>query len=233
MTLSIENLTVLQGARTVVADASLSVAPGKVTAVLGANSAGKSELSLAIGGMMPVAAGGVALDGVDLTGLAPDAVRRAGVAVVPEGHRVLTRLSVDDNLRAAGSLLSAREVEAQLKTAYDLFPELAERKHQVAGTMSGGQQQMLAIGHALMCRPRYMAIDEMSLGLAPLIVKRLVATIGELVAKGSGVILVEQFTEVALSLADDAIVMRGGEVRYSGTALVLKEDPSLLDKAYF
>ena len=233
MTLSIENLTVLQGARTVVADASLSVAPGKVTAVLGANSAGKSELSLAIGGMMPVAAGGVALDGVDLTGLAPDAVRRAGVAVVPEGHRVLTRLSVDDNLRAAGSLLSAREVEAQLKTAYDLFPELAERKHQVAGTMSGGQQQMLAIGHALMCRPRYMVIDEMSLGLAPLIVKRLVATIGELVAKGSGVILVEQFTEVALSLADDAIVMRGGEVRYSGTALVLKEDPSLLDKAYF
>lgn len=233
MTLSIENLTVLQGARTVVADASLSVAPGKVTAVLGANGAGKSELSLAIGGMMPVAAGGVALDGVDLTGLAPDAVRRAGVAVVPEGHRVLTRLSVDDNLRAAGSLLSAREVEAQLKTAYDLFPELAERKHQVAGTMSGGQQQMLAIGHALMCRPRYMVIDEMSLGLAPLIVKRLVATIGELVAKGSGVILVEQFTEVALSLADDAIVMRGGEVRYSGTALVLKEDPSLLDKAYF
>ena len=233
MTLSIENLTVLQGARTVVADASLSVAPGKVTAVLGANSAGKSELSLAIGGMMPVAAGGVALDGVDLTGLAPDPVCRAGVAVVPEGHRVLTRLSVDDNLRAAGSLLSAREVEAQLKTAYDLFPELAERKHQVAGTMSGGQQQMLAIGHALMCRPRYMAIDEMSLGLAPLIVKRLVATIGELVAKGSGVILVEQFTEVALSLADDAIVMRGGEVRYSGTALVLKEDPSLLDKAYF
>ena len=170
---------------------------------------------------------------MDLTGLAPDAVRRAGVAVVPEGHRVLTRLSVDDNLRAAGSLLSAREVETQLKTAYDLFPELAERKHQVAGTMSGGQQQMLAIGHALMCRPRYMVIDEMSLGLAPLIVKRLVATIGELVAKGSGVILVEQFTEVALSLADDAVVMRGGEVRYSGTALALKEDPSLLDKAYF
>ena len=92
---------------------------------------------------------------------------------------------------------------------------------------------MLAIGHALMCRPRYMVIDEMSLGLAPLIVKRLVATIGELVAKGSGVILVEQFTEVALSLADDAVVMRGGEVRYSGTALALKEDPSLLDKAYF
>jgi len=233
MSLSIHQLTVLQGARTVVAGASLSVEPGKVTAVLGANGAGKSELSLAIGGMMPVAGGRVTVDNADLTGLAPDAVRRAGVAVVPEGHRVLTRLSVDDNLRAAGSLLSPREVEAQLKTAYDLFPELAERKRQLAGTMSGGQQQMLAIGHALMCRPRYMVIDEMSLGLAPLIVKRLVATIGELVAKGSGVILVEQFTEVALSLANDAIVMRGGEVRYSGTAQALKDDPSLLDKAYF
>lgn len=233
MTLAIENLTVLQGARSVVSGASLSVDAGKVTAVLGANGAGKSELALAIGGMMPVSGGTVSADGTNLTGLAPDAVRRAGVAVVPEGHRVLSRLSVDDNLRAAGSLLSVRDVEAQLKTTYDLFPELAERKRQVAGTMSGGQQQMLAIGHAMMCRPRYMVIDEMSLGLAPLIVKRLVSAIGELVAKGSGVILVEQFTEVALSLADDAIVMRGGEVRYSGPAKDLKDDPTLLDKAYF
>ena len=99
--------------------------------------------------------------------------------------------------------------------------------------MSGGQPQMLALGHAMISRPRYMVIDEMSLGLAPLIVKRLVSAIGELVAKGSGVILVEQFTEVALSLANDAIVMRGGEVRYSGPAKDLKDDPSLLDKAYF
>lgn len=233
MTLSIENLTVLQGGRAVVSQASLSVEPGKVTAVLGANGAGKSELSLAIGGMMPVASGHVRADGKDLTGFAPDSVRRAGVAVVPEGHRVLTRLSVDDNLRAAGSLLSSRDVETVIKETYQLFPELAERKRQIAGTMSGGQQQMLAIGHALMCRPRYLVIDEMSLGLAPLIVKRLVGAIGELVSRGAGVILVEQFTEVALSLADDAIVMRGGEVRYSGAAKVLKEDPAQLDKAYF
>lgn len=233
MTLAIESLSVLQGARSVVSSASLSVDPGKVTAVLGANGAGKSELALAIGGMMPVSGGTVSADGVNLTGLAPDAVRRAGVAVVPEGHRVLTRLSVDDNLRAAGSLLSVHDVEAQLKTTYDLFPELAERKRQIAGTMSGGQQQMLAIGHAMMCRPRYLVIDEMSLGLAPLIVKRLVKAIGQLVASGSGVIIVEQFTEVALSLADDAIVMRGGTVRYSGPAQDLKDDPRLLDKAYF
>lgn len=233
MTLSIIDLTVLQGARTVVSGASLEVAPGKVTAVLGANGAGKSELALAIGGMLPAASGSVQADGTELTGLAPDAVRRAGVAVVPEGHRVLTKLSVDDNLRVAGVLLSPSEAETQLAATYALFPELAERKRQIAGTMSGGQQQMLAIGHAMMCRPRYMVIDEMSLGLAPLIVKRLVSAIGQLVTQGSGVILVEQFTEVALSLADDAIVMRGGAVRYSGPARALAEDASLLDQAYF
>lgn len=233
MTLQIENLTVLQRGRAVVSGATLSVAPGKVTAVLGANGAGKSELALAIGGMLPISGGNVRADGKALSGLAPNAVRAAGVAVVPEGHRVLTRLSVEDNLRVAGSLLSSAEVEAELDRTYRLFPELAERKRQMAGTMSGGQQQMLAIGHAMMCRPQYLVIDEMSLGLAPLIVKRLVAAIGELVAAGAGIILVEQFTEVALSVANDAVVMRGGEVRYSGSAKSLKEDPSLLDRAYF
>lgn len=233
MSLQIENVTVRQGGRKVVSDASLSVAAGKVTAVLGANGAGKSELALAIGGVLPIAGGTIRADGTVLTGLAPNAVRAAGVAVVPEGHRVLTLLSVDDNLRAAGSLLSASGVEQTLARTYALFPELAERKRQLAGTMSGGQQQMLAIGHAMMCRPKYLVIDEMSLGLAPLIVKRLVAAIGELVAQGCGIILVEQFTEVALSLADDAVVMRAGEVRYSGPAHSLKNDPSLLDQAYF
>lgn len=233
MTLSIENLTVLERGRAVVSDASLSVAPGMVTAVLGANGAGKSELVLAVAGMLPVAGGKVMLDGRDLTGNPPNVVRSAGVAAVPEGHRVLTRLSVDDNLRAAASLLPLGEVEETLASTYALFPELAQRKRQLAGTMSGGQQQMLAIGHALMCRPRYLLIDEMSLGLAPLIVKRLVATLRQLVAQGTGIILVEQFIEVALSLADDAVIMRSGEVRYSGPAAALKADRELLDKAYF
>lgn len=233
MALRIENVTVQQAGRAVVSGASLAVAPGRVTAVLGANGAGKSELALAVGGMLPVASGAISVDDIALTGLAPNAVRAAGVAVVPEGHRVLTRLTVDDNLRAAGSLLAPGEVEETLGRTYALFPELAERKRQLAGTMSGGQQQMLAIGHAMMCRPRYLVIDEMSLGLAPLIVKRLVSAIGELVAEGRGIILVEQFTEVALSIADDAVVMRGGEVRYSGSAQALKDDPSLLDRAYF
>lgn len=233
MALRIENLTVLQVGRAVVCDASLSVEPGKVTAVLGANGAGKSELALAVGGMLAVSQGRVSADGVDLKGLAPNAVRAAGVAVVPEGHRVLTRLTVDDNLRAAAALLAARQVDDALAQTYALFPELAERKRQIAGTMSGGQQQMLAIGHAMMSRPRYLVIDEMSLGLAPLIVKRLVAAIGKLVAAGTGVILIEQFTEVALALADDAIVMRRGLIRYAGAARALKDDPKLLELSYF
>ncbi|MCB1427986.1 MAG: ABC transporter ATP-binding protein [Nitratireductor sp.] len=233
MTLSINNLTVRDGARVAVSGASLAVAPGKVTAVLGANGAGKSELVLAVAGMMRASGGEVMLDGRDLTNRPPDVIRSAGVAAVPEGHRVLTRLSVDDNLRAAASLLPASEVDETLASTYTLFPELAERKRQMAGTMSGGQQQMLAIGHALMCRPRYLLIDEMSLGLAPLIVKRLVATLRELVAKGTGIILVEQFIEVALALADDAIIMRGGVVRYAGSADSLKTNRELLDAAYF
>ncbi len=233
MTLDIKGLTVLRSGRRVVATANLSVAPGKVTAVLGANGAGKSELVLGVGGMLVVSEGSVVADDVELTGKAPEAVRRAGVAIVPEGHQVLTRLTVDENLRVAASLLPAAEVETALGKTYALFPELAERKRQLAGTMSGGQQQMLAIGHAMMCQPRYLLIDEMSLGLAPLIVKRLVSAISELVAGGVGVILVEQFTEVALALADDAIVMRRGEVRYSGAAHVLKDDPATLDRAYF
>ncbi|WP_201741923.1 ATP-binding cassette domain-containing protein [Mangrovicoccus ximenensis] len=141
---------------------------------------------------------------------------------MPEGHRVLGRLSVDENLRVAGALLPAAEVAGVLGHVYALFPELAQRKGQQAGTMSGGQQQMLAIGHALMCRPRYVVIDEMSLGLAPLIVQRLVGTLRQLMAEGVGILLVEQFTEIALSVATQAVVMRRGRVAFAGPAAELR-----------
>lgn len=233
MALVIENLCVQKDGRTVVSGVDLTVEPGKVAAVLGANGAGKSELVLAIAGMLQVTDGTILADDVAIQGSTPDTVRRAGVAAVPEGHRVLTKLSVDDNLLAAGSVLDAGDVKAALAETYALFPELAERKKQIAGTMSGGQQQMLAIGHAMMSRPRYLLIDEMSLGLAPLIVKRLVAAITQLVEKGTGVVLVEQFTEVALSVADTALVMRTGTVRFSGNAQEIRERPEILDAAYF
>ena len=132
---------------------------GSINVLIGANGAGKSELVLAVAGIMPPFAGRISVDGIDLSGKTPDFIRAAGVAAVPEGHQVLTGLSVEDNLRAAGSLLGRPALHAELARVYQVFPELAERKGQMAGTMSGGQQQMLAIGHALMARPRYLLTE--------------------------------------------------------------------------
>jgi branched-chain amino acid transport system ATP-binding protein len=231
MTLVVTNLTVTDGHRTLVSGVSLSITPGQVTAVIGANGAGKSELVLALAGMLPISAGSVTLNGHPLKP-APETIRRAGIAAVPEGHRVLTALSVDDNLRAAGTLLGAK-ARQQLAEVYEIFPELAERKPQIAGTMSGGQQQMLALGHALMCAPRYLLIDEMSLGLAPLIVKRLLSVVALLKSQGVGILLIEQFTDLALSIAETAVVLRSGKMRYSGLASALVSDKALLQNAYF
>ncbi len=232
MSLEVRGLDVLQGSRCVVTGVDLAIRPGRVTAVIGANGAGKSELVLALAGMLPVKAGSVTLDGRNLTGCGAEAIRRAGIAAIPEGHRVLTRLTVDDNLRAAGSLIPEALAD-RLAEVYAIFPELAERKGQLAGTMSGGQQQMLALGHALMCRPKYLLIDEMSLGLAPLIVKRLLGVVGDLKARGVGILLIEQFTDLALGMAEDAVVLRSGRMRWAGPAAVLRADRLVLQTAYF
>jgi branched-chain amino acid transport system ATP-binding protein len=230
--LELVGFSVLKDGKTVVAAVALTVVPGKVTALLGANGAGKSELVLGVAGLLPVKAGKVIVDGRDITGAAPDRIRAAGVAAVPEGHQVLTQFSVEDNLMAAASLLSKAEAAKMLAEVLATFPELAERRRQKAGTMSGGQQQMLAIGHALMARPRYLLIDEMSLGLAPLIVKRLTAVIQGLAAKGLGILLVEQFVEVALALASHVVVLRSGTVRLSVPPETIIDNRKLLAEAY-
>ena len=230
--LTVRGLTVTDGARALVQGVDLDITPGKVTAVIGANGAGKSELVLALAGVLQMSAGEVMLDGQPLVRLAPEAIRRAGIAAIPEGHRVLTGLSVDDNLRAAGSLIRD-DLVGRLAETYATFPELAERKGQLGGTLSGGQQQMLALGHALMCRPRYLLIDEMSLGLAPLIVKRLLGVVAALKDRGVGILLIEQFTDLALGMAESAIVLRSGKMRYNGPAKALAEDPQLLHHSYF
>jgi branched-chain amino acid transport system ATP-binding protein len=231
MTLIVTGLTVSDGSRTAVHGVDLTIEPGKVTAVIGANGAGKSELVLALAGVLPIVSQ-VLLDGTPLNGKGPEAIRRAGVAAIPEGHRVLTDLSVDDNLRAAGSLIKGG-LEDRLAETYAIFPELAERKPQLAGTLSGGQQQMVALGHALMSRPRYMLIDEMSLGLAPLIVKRLLGVVTTLKSQGVGILLIEQFTDLALGIAESAVVLRAGHMRYSGPARALVDDQKRLHEAYF
>ena len=230
--LELSGLQVVRDGKKVVEGVSLTVIPGQVTALLGANGAGKSELVLGVAGLLKVTGGTVRVEGRDLTGAAPDRIRAAGVAAVPEGHQVLTQLTVEENLRAAGSLLPAASVAAVMDEVWALFPELAERKRQRAGTMSGGQQQMLAIGHALMCRPKYLLIDEMSLGLAPLIVSRLTRVVADLSAQGIGILLVEQFVEVALRLASHVVVLRKGAVRLSVSPDEVRNDRARLSDAY-
>lgn len=232
MTLQANNISVDVGGRTVVSGISLTVEPGMVTAVIGANGAGKSELVLALAGALPLISGELMRDGKSITGQGAEDFRRAGIAAVPEGHRVLTALSVHDNLRVAGTLVPQRASE-QLEKVYAIFPELAERKEQLAGTLSGGQQQMVALGQALMASPRYLLLDEMSLGLAPVIVKRLLDVVRKLKEEGVGILLIEQFTDLALGMAEHAIVMRGGKAHYSGPAEALAKDATLLHKAYF
>jgi branched-chain amino acid transport system ATP-binding protein len=232
MTLQAKALSAGKDGRSIISGIDVEIEPGKVTAVIGANGAGKSELVLAMAGVLPLIAGEYTLDGRSLKGESAEAIRRSGVAAVPEGHRVLTALSVDDNLRVAGTLLQ-RGAGEYLEKTYALFPELAERKAQLAGTLSGGQQQMLAIGQALMAGPKYLLVDEMSLGLAPVVVKRLLGVISELKSQGTGILLIEQFTDLALGIAENAIVLRGGKMRYSGPARKLANDKALLHNAYF
>lgn len=230
--LEIEGLSVRRGVKRVVDNVSLSLQPGSITALLGPNGAGKSSLVLALAGTLPLEAGTVHLNGKCLSGLGTQGVRAAGVAAVPEGHRVLPGLSVDDNLRTAGHAHSRIELGRALDEIYSIFGELAERKNQRAGSMSGGQQQMLALGQALICRPKFVLADEMSLGLAPLIVKRLMGVLKRLASEGAGILLIEQFTAVALSLADQAVVMSRGRFAYSGNPQTLISQPDILHKAY-
>lgn len=230
--LIVDGLGVGRGGRTVVDRVDLRVAPGEVTALLGANGAGKSSLVLGIAGVIRPHTGSVRLGSVELVGMAPHKIRAAGVAAVPEGHRVLTELSVIDNLQAAGTMLDRAEADAGVDDALDVFPELRERLDQPAGTMSGGQQQMLALAQALVGKPSVLIADELSLGLAPVIVGRLVEALDVIVAGGTGVLLIEQFTTVALQLATTASLMERGSVTWSGPAADLQDNPELLHQAY-
>jgi branched-chain amino acid transport system ATP-binding protein len=230
--LGLRGLTVDRGRRTVVQDVSVDVPAGAVTALLGPNGAGKSSLVLAVGGVLRPRAGSVLLDGRDLARGRPERIRRAGVAIVPEGRRLLGDLTVEENLRVATYALPAAPARAGRERALDLFPELGRRLAAPARTLSGGEQQMLVLAQALVSGPRYVLIDELSLGLAPVVVNRLIPVIRAVAGSGTGVLLIEQFATLALGLAGHAYVMEGGRLRFSGPASQLRDQPELLRSAY-
>jgi len=230
--LQIADLTVERGGRAVVKQVTVEIPAGQVTALLGPNGAGKSTLVLAVGGVLRPKAGSVLLDEAELTGRRPERIRQAGVAIVPEGRRLLPDLTVEDNLRVASYALSREAAQAGRTKVLELFPQLEQRLSALARTLSGGEQQMVVLAQALIAQPRYMLIDELSLGLAPVVVSRLIPVIAAIAEGGTGVLLIEQFATVALGLANHAHVMEGGRIRFSGPASELRAHPELLQSAY-
>jgi len=231
-TLHIRDLTVARGNRVVVDSVSLEVPPGEITALLGPNGAGKSSLVLAVGGVLRASGGAVALDEQDLTKARPEAIRQAGIAIVPEGRRLLAALTVEENLRVATYTLGRAEAAAARERALELFPELKRRLSAPARLLSGGEQQMVVLAQALVSGPKVVVIDELSLGLAPVIITRLIPTLRTISESGTGVLLIEQFATLALDLANRAYVMNGGVIEFSGTAAELRQRPELLHSAY-
>jgi branched-chain amino acid transport system ATP-binding protein len=231
-TLTVEGLQVPRGDRPVLKGVDLAIPPGQITTLLGPNGAGKSTLVLTIGGMLKSTAGSIKIGHTDLTGAKPDKIRGAGVAVVPEGRRLLPNLTVRDNLKVATYNLTNGDSEAGIEYAMELFPELKRRYSTTARSLSGGEQQMVVLAQALASKPSVMIVDELSLGLAPVVVKRLMPIIEHVAESGAAVLLIEQFAHVALSLATNAYVIEGGEIQYSGTASELRDNPDMLHSAY-
>lgn len=211
--LSAHAVEVRYGAVQAVRGVELAVRPGRVTALLGSNGAGKSSLLGALAGIVPASRGTVRLDGADITRWSAERRTRAGAVLVPEGRRVFARLSVDEHLLLGAGVLPRGERAAAIEEVRALFPVLREKATAAAGGLSGGQQQQLAIGRALVSRPRYVLLDEPSLGLAPLVVDTVFEAVDALRRRGLGVLLVDQNAERAAELADEVLLMERGTVR--------------------
>jgi branched-chain amino acid transport system ATP-binding protein len=226
--LRIEGICAGYGRTEVLRDVSLEVGAGELVSILGANGAGKTTLFRVVSGVLTPVRGRVLFAGRDITGLPPHAVSALGVGQVPEGRQVFRSLSVLDNLRLAAWFGGARDRAAlagRLEAVFALFPVLRERQHQLAGTLSGGEQQMLAIGRALVGQPRLLLLDEPSLGLAPQLVDRIFAVIRRLHATGLTVVLIEQNAHAALRISDRAYVLEQGRVALTGpVAAILADD---------
>jgi branched-chain amino acid transport system ATP-binding protein len=224
--LSVSRLSASYGAIKAVREISLEVGEARLVAILGANGAGKSTTLRSIAGMHRPIAGAITLDGADISTQPLHRVVRRGLALVPEGRMVVAPLTVEENLRLSHYAGRGSEPDL-LARVYDLFPRLLERRRQVSGLMSGGEQQMLAIGRALMTEPRMLVLDEPSMGLAPAIIDQVFQAIVTLHRQGQSILLVEQNAEITLGICDYAYVMKRGEIVAEGAGAALRDDPSV------
>ena len=230
--LVVENLSVNYGAIRALHQVSCRVEQGEIVALIGANGAGKTTILNTISGIVPSISGTVSFEGEEITRVPAHLIVRKGVCQVPEGRRVFARMSVQENLEMGGFILTDKaEISQGIERAFALFPRLAERRKQAARTLSGGEQQMLAMGRALMSNPRLLLLDEPSMGLAPMLVEKIFEIVVEINKTGTTIMLVEQNASMALSIAHRAYVLETGEVVLSGNARELAENPEVR-KAY-
>ncbi|MFE4513710.1 ABC transporter ATP-binding protein [Kitasatospora sp. NPDC056783] len=230
--LEVEDLRVAYGKIEAVKGISFTVEQGEVTTLIGTNGAGKTTTLRTLSGLLKPTAGRIAFDGRDLSTVPAHKIVALGLAHSPEGRHIFPRMTIEENLLLGAFLRAdAPGIAADVERAYDLFPILGERRRQAAGTLSGGEQQMLAMGRALMSRPKLLMLDEPSMGLSPLMMQKIMSTIVELKSTGTTILLVEQNAQAALSLSDRGYVMETGRVVLSGTGADLLHDESVR-KAY-
>lgn len=223
--LELNYINVFYGAIHALKNVSLNIEEGEVVTLIGANGAGKSTTLKAISGMQKPSSGEIKLNGKDISSLSATDIVKLGISHVPEGRRVFSKMSVMENLEMGAYIRNDKaEIKKDYEKVFSLFPRLEERKAQMAGTLSGGEQQMLAIGRALMSRPKLLLLDEPSMGLAPIIVKEIFAIIKDINKTGTTVLLVEQNAFMALNAADRAYIIRNGEIDMQGNAKELLQD---------
>jgi branched-chain amino acid transport system ATP-binding protein len=229
--LRLEEVSVSYGMIDALKGISLTVEQGEIVALIGANGAGKSTTLMSIAGISALRSGRIWYEGSTISGCPAHKVVQMGISQVPEGRRIFPRMTVRENLEMGAFSRHKRELASDIERVFEMFPVLSERSKQLGGTLSGGEQQMLAIGRALMSRPRLLLLDEPSLGLAPIIVSRIFKIIKEINQQGTTILLVEQNAKAALRLAHRAYVMETGKIVMQGEASVLEKDPGI-KKAY-
>ncbi len=229
--LEVEGIHTYYGTIEALRGVSLEVGRGEVVTMIGSNGAGKSTTLRSISGLSPPRNGSIRFDGREIARMPPSRIVGLGISQVPEGRRCFPRMTVRENLELGAYLRRGEDLTSDLERVFELFPRLFEREQQKAGTMSGGEQQMLAIGRAMMARPRLLLLDEPSMGIAPLLVERIYETIAEISRTGTTILLVEQNANYALGVSQRAYVLETGEVVLAGESASLRQNPDV-QKAY-